>query len=61
MTTTAAVDRAVAETATIGTTIGMTTNPGTMTTIGTTMMTMTMIDRFSCGREVESLPCAHVP
>lgn len=23
--------------------------------------TMTMIDRFSCGREVESLPCAHVP
>ena len=29
--------------------------------VGTGMTTMTMIDRFSCGREVESLPCAHVP
>lgn len=51
------------------TTMAGTTMMTTMTTtvgaaavrVGTGMTTMTMIDRFSCGREVESLPCAHVP
>ena len=49
---------------TIGTTMmtTMTTTVGAAAVrVGTGMTTMTMIDRFSCGREVESLPCAHVP